>query len=46
MERMMNVPTFSFDYPFRRDDRAHEYIGKQIDHFIKFMEDFTGTKLD
>lgn len=46
MERIWNVPTFSLDYPFRRDERATEYIVNQIKHFITFMEELTGTKMD
>ncbi|MEG0941135.1 MAG: 2-hydroxyacyl-CoA dehydratase family protein, partial [Oscillospiraceae bacterium] len=46
MERMMNVPTFSFDYPYRRDDRGREYLAAQTEKFITFMEELTGTKLD
>ncbi len=46
MERMMKVPTFSFDFPFRRDWRGSEYMVAQIERFVTFMEDFTGTKLD
>ena len=46
MERMMKVPTFSFDFPFRRDDRGYEYMVNQIERFVTFMEELTGTKLD
>jgi len=46
MEKMMNVPTFSFDTPFRRDERGAEYLADQIEDFIAFMEENTGHKLD
>ncbi|PKM71621.1 MAG: 2-hydroxyacyl-CoA dehydratase [Firmicutes bacterium HGW-Firmicutes-16] len=46
MERIFNVPTFSFDQPFRRDDRGLEYLVDQNEQFVTWMEDFTGTKLD
>lgn len=46
MERMMKVPTFAFDFPFRRDNRGSEYMVAQIERFVLFMEEFTGTKLD
>jgi hypothetical protein len=46
MERMMKVPTFAFDFPFRRDERGSEYMVNQIERFVEFMEEFTGTKLD
>ena len=46
MERIFGCPTFGFDYPFRRDERALEYFADQIEKFVEFMEEFTGTKLD
>lgn len=46
MAKMMNVPTFSFDNPFHRDDRGAEYLADQIEDFIAFMEEQTGHKLD
>lgn len=46
MERIFDCPSFGFDYPFRRDDRAHEYVADQIEQFVVWMEEFTGTKLD
>ena len=46
MERMMKVPTFAFDFPFHRDERGHNYMLAQIERFVTFMEEFTGTKLD
>ena len=46
MEKMMNVPTFSFDTPFRRDERGAEYLADQMEDFIAFMEEHTGHKLD
>lgn len=46
MERILNVPTFAFDYPYRRDERGYEYTIAQIEQFITFMENLTGTKLD
>lgn len=46
MERMMKVPTFAFDFPFHRDDRGFDYMVGQIERFVTFMEEFTGTKLD
>lgn len=46
MERLFQVPAYAFDFPFRRDDRGYEYLVDQIERFVTFMEDFTGTKLD
>ena len=46
MARLFNVPSFGFDFPFRRDERGYEYLVDQIERFVTFMEDFTGTKLD
>ena len=46
MEKIIGVPTFSFDMPYRRDDRGAEYLADQMEDFIKFMEETTGKKLD
>lgn len=46
IDKLMGVPSFSFDTPFRRDDRGAEYLVNQIENFIEFMEEHTGTKLD
>jgi len=46
LEKIMGVPTFSFDMPFRRDERGAEYLADQIEDFISFMEEHTGNKLD
>lgn len=46
MEKIMDVPTFSFDTPFRRDERGAEYLADQLEKFVEFMEEYTGTKLD
>lgn len=46
MEQMMKLPTFSFDTPFRRDDRGVDYLADQVGDLIKFLEETTGTKLD
>ncbi len=46
MEKMMKVPTFSFDLPFRRDARGVEYLAGQVADLVAFMEEHTGTKCD
>lgn len=46
MQKIWNVPTFTIDTPFRRDERGMRYLEKQTLEFIEFMEEFTGTKLD
>ncbi|NLV86846.1 MAG: 2-hydroxyacyl-CoA dehydratase [Clostridiales bacterium] len=46
MEKIIGVPAFSFDHPFRRDERGAEYLADQIEDFIEFMEEHTGNKLD
>ncbi|MGI5985906.1 MAG: 2-hydroxyacyl-CoA dehydratase [Clostridiales bacterium] len=46
LEKIIGVPTFSFDTPFRRDERGAEYLADQIEDFIAFMEEHTGNKLD
>lgn len=46
MEKLMGVPAFTFDTPFRRDDRGLEYLVDQTEKFVDFMEKLTGNKLD
>lgn len=46
MEKLWNVPTFSFDLPYRRDNRGAEYIAHQIEDLVEFMEEHTGKKCD
>ena len=46
MAEMMDVPTFVFDMPFRRDDRSYDYLADQMERFVEFMEETTGQKLD
>ncbi len=46
MAKMMGVPTFVFDMPFRRDERSYEYMADQMERFVDFMEENTGKKLD
>lgn len=46
MEKIMNVPTFSFDTPYRRDERGLQYLVNQTKQFIAFMEEFTGQKFE
>ena len=46
MEKIFKVPTFSFDLPFRRDDRGAEYLARQVEDLVEFMENATGTKCD
>lgn len=46
MQKILNKPTFTFDTPFRRDERGQQYLVKQTKEFIEFMEELTGTKLD
>lgn len=40
------VPCFSFDTPFRRDERGIQYLVDQTKRFITWMEELTGTKFD
>ena len=44
MEKLLNVPTFVFDHPYRLDERGVDYLVNQQKHFIEFMEELTGTK--
>ena len=46
MQKIWNVPCFNIDLPFRRDERAVEYLVRQTKEFITFMEELTGKKLD
>lgn len=46
MERMMKVPTFVFDLPYRRDKRGVEYLADQVANLVTFMEEQTGKKCD
>ena len=46
MSKMWGCPTFNIDMPFRRDERAVDYLVQQTKEFISFMEELTGTKLD
>lgn len=46
LENVMGVPAFSFDTPFRRDERGAEYLADQMEDFVDFMEEQTGKKLD
>lgn len=46
IDKILNVPSFRLDIPFRRDDRGYQYLGKQYEDFITFMEEVTGKKMD
>lgn len=46
MQKILGKPTFNIDTPFRRDERAVDYLVKQTKEFVAFMEEFTGKKLD
>lgn len=46
MQKLWKVPTFNIDLPFRRDERAEEYLVRQTKEFITFMEELTGKEMD
>ncbi len=46
MERLFGCPCFTFDCPFRHDDKGYAYLADQIQAFIPFMEELTGLKWD
>lgn len=46
MEKLMGVPAYCFDTPFRRDARGIDYLADQIEDFVGFMERTTGKPLD
>lgn len=46
MDKIFGVPSYKWDIPFRRDERATDYLAGQYDNFIKWLEEITGKKLD
>lgn len=46
IERVFNCPCFTFDCPFRHDDKGYRYLAGQFDRFVVFMEELTGLKWD
>lgn len=46
IERKLGCPSFTFDCPFRHDEKGYAYLGGQFDRFIVFMENLTGLKWD
>ncbi|MFB0921341.1 MAG: 2-hydroxyacyl-CoA dehydratase family protein [Oscillospiraceae bacterium] len=46
MERLFGCPCFTFDCPFRHDEKGFKYLASQIDAFIPFKEELTGLKWD
>lgn len=46
IDKILDVPSFRLDIPFRRDDRGYKYLAKQYEGFITFMEEVTGKKMD
>ena len=46
MERLFGCPCFTFDCPFRHDEKGFAYLADQIQAFIPFMEELTGLKWD
>lgn len=46
MERLFDCPCFTFDCPFRHDDKGFQYVADQIEAFVPWMEEFTGLKWD
>lgn len=46
IDKILGVPSFRLDVPFRRDERGYKYLAEQYKDFIKFMEEITGNKMD
>jgi benzoyl-CoA reductase/2-hydroxyglutaryl-CoA dehydratase subunit BcrC/BadD/HgdB len=46
IDKILGVPSFRLDTPFRRDDRGYKYLAKQYEDFIVFMEEVTGNKMN
>ncbi|MEG2519214.1 MAG: 2-hydroxyacyl-CoA dehydratase family protein [Oscillospiraceae bacterium] len=46
IERVLDCPCYTFDCPFRHDEKGYAYLASQFDGFITFMEELTGLKWD
>jgi hypothetical protein len=46
MERVFDCPCYTFDCPFRHDDRGFQYVADQIEAFVPWLENLTGLKWD
>ena len=46
MERLYDCPCYTFDCPFRHDEKGYQYVADQIQAFIPWMEKLTGLKWD
>jgi len=46
IEKRLDCPSFRFYTPQRGDERSIEYLSRQIEDFISFMEEQAGEKLD
>lgn len=42
----MDVPYFSMDIPYLRNDRGHEYLKDELKRLVAFLEERTQRKLD
>ncbi|MGM9526871.1 MAG: 2-hydroxyacyl-CoA dehydratase family protein [Oscillospiraceae bacterium] len=46
MERLYDCPCYTFDLPFRHDDKGFRYVADQIQAFVPWLEELTGLKWD
>jgi benzoyl-CoA reductase/2-hydroxyglutaryl-CoA dehydratase subunit BcrC/BadD/HgdB len=46
LDKYLNVPTYTLDIPYRKDERGYRYIADQYKEVIVFLENLTGQKLD
>jgi benzoyl-CoA reductase/2-hydroxyglutaryl-CoA dehydratase subunit BcrC/BadD/HgdB len=46
VDKLINVPSYVIDVPFRKDMESYRYLAKQYEEVCEFMEDFTHQKLD
>jgi benzoyl-CoA reductase/2-hydroxyglutaryl-CoA dehydratase subunit BcrC/BadD/HgdB len=46
IDKILGVPSFRLDVPFRRDKRGYTYLATQYKDFIAYMEELTGNKMD
>jgi benzoyl-CoA reductase/2-hydroxyglutaryl-CoA dehydratase subunit BcrC/BadD/HgdB len=44
--RKYNCPTYFLDIPFNISESSHEYIKSQLAGLIRFLEDYTGKKMN
>ncbi|MEG2105120.1 MAG: 2-hydroxyacyl-CoA dehydratase family protein, partial [Oscillospiraceae bacterium] len=46
MERVLDCPCMTIDFPFRHDDTGYQYVADQMDTLVTWLEKITGLKWD